>query len=67
MLTKSWKTERVAAGKYHVRLDGNRIPGMILGGNGKYVIQRNGQQWPTARKTLRSAAADLVAEHTGIG
>jgi hypothetical protein len=74
MRTAQWSLHRVATGKYHVRLtpigdkpkSGQVIPGMILGGNGKWVVQVGGNQWPETFKTRNEAAELMVCRHIGI-
>lgn len=73
MRTMQWHLEYVATGKYHVRLkaigdagDGERIPGMILGGYGKWVVQVGGNQWPETFKTRNDAAALMATRHQGM-
>ena len=66
------KLERIGDGKYHVRLvDSNgklgiKIPGMILGGQGRWLVQVGGQQWPKTFGTAIRAAHYLMRSHFGI-
>lgn len=72
MRTHQWKTLRTGEGKYAVLIvalgDDNwqTIPGIILGGNGKWVIQKGGIQQPQTYKTRNAAAERLVQVHFGI-
>lgn len=72
MLTKTWRKIRLADGKYNAQIQAigsdqwETIPGMVLGGSRRYVIQLAGQQWPTVRKTLGEACGDLVSHHYGL-
>lgn len=53
------KTEKIAEGKWHVRHNGSTVPGMILGGNRRYVIQVAGQSIGI-EETLTAASRFLV-------
>ncbi len=72
MLTQQWTKQRITQGKYHVALQTigqsgtTRIPGMILGGNGRWLVQLAGNQWPEVYRTINAAAAALVRHHHGI-
>jgi hypothetical protein len=72
MRTTKVTTERIGTGKYRVRVTpigdktGYGIPGMILGGNGKWIIQINGQQWSGSYPTLGKAAMALAANNFNL-
>ena len=72
MRTQKWFTKRVGTGKYNVFIgaigDDNHIaiPGMILGGNGKWVVQIGGNQLQQAYSTINDAAAIMVSQYFGI-
>ena len=65
MLTKQWKTERAGTGRYHVRVAGQRIPGEIMGGMGRWIVICKGAQWPTVYKTIKRAAEAIVRAECG--
>lgn len=44
MIAKQWAKEKVGEGKYHCRLNGERLLGLIVGGHGKWQIQVNGDK-----------------------
>lgn len=60
MKTRQWQKRRVGEGKYGVWLDGQRIPGLILGGKRKWVIQLRGKQIQGSFKTANDASEWLV-------
>lgn len=73
MLTNLWKLEREGEGRYYVRLnpEGNEkiglcIPGKILGGSGRWVVQVGGNQLPETFRSRIKAADHLVRRHFGI-
>lgn len=72
MQTMQWKPERIGSGRYHVRLipiggkTGDRIPGLILEGSGKWIVELRGNQIPQVFKTLNAACAYLASDHIGI-
>ena len=65
-MTQKWATEKVGAGKYRVRLSGSVIPGMILGGNGSWVVQVGGSQVQGKFPTLKAASEYIVRKHINI-
>lgn len=66
MRTLQWKPERIVTGKYHVRLDGSLIPGLIVGGNGRWFVQVGGNQIQGRFSTVADAAEWLVKREIGI-
>lgn len=72
MITALWKLNRVQPGMYNVAIcrDGDsshqNIPGMIIGGNGRWYVQRAGKQWPDRYFSKRQAAGALVRAEFGI-
>lgn len=70
MQTFQWAKVRLGDGKYGVRLKsdgrdivGCRLPGIALGGNGKWVVQVGGKQLPDKFSTLNSALVFLVRRY----
>ena len=66
MKTLQWELVRIVTGKYHVRLDGSLIPGLIIGGNGRWFVQVGGNQIQERFATIADAAEYLVRRETGI-
>lgn len=72
MITALWKLNRVQPGIYNVavRRAGDtrhqNIPGRIIGGNGRWFIQRAGTQWPERYFSRNRAADALVRAEFGI-
>lgn len=72
MITALFRLKYVASGMYTVavRYPGSEnhstIPGMVIGGNGIWHVQRSGIQWPERYRTARAAAAALAAVGFGI-
>lgn len=60
------KVEQYATGKYMVYVDGNRLPVVILGGNGRWIIEYRSVQWPTVRPSKKVAVQDVVNHHAGV-
>lgn len=71
MITQKWKIERIGTGKYRVRScavgdawDNSQVlPGMIIGGNGRWFIQRGGKQLPDCYPTASKASERIVSDH----
>jgi hypothetical protein len=59
--TIEWSKERVGAGRYFVRsaADGYRIAGLVIGGRGRWCVERGGRQWPTVYPSAAAACAAL--------
>ena len=66
MKTLQWEHERIGTGKYRVRLDGAVIPGMVIGGNGRWLVQVAGNQVQERFATIADAAECLVRREIGI-
>ena len=72
MRTNEWRTKSAGSGKYHVQIRAigdkawQNIPGMILGGRGRWAVQIGGNQWPNTFKTLNKAASAMVSDYFGI-
>lgn len=54
------KTEKTGEGKWLVKFGVRSIPGMILGGNGKFVIQDGGGQWKKTFRSKTSASTSMT-------
>lgn len=51
-------TKKIAEGKYEVRLDGRRVPCLIIGARKKYILEYYGESFPSGPfKTITSAAS----------
>ena len=59
--TIEWSKERDGAGRYFVRsaADGYRIAGLVIGGRGRWCVERGGRQWPTVYPSAVAACAAL--------
>lgn len=66
MKTMQWKIKNAGEGKYHVELDGQKVPGMILGGNKWYVVQVGGIQICRTFRSRNAAAEYLVCREMGL-
>ena len=72
MRTAQWEKEKIGEGRYCVRLSpiggggGDKLPGLIVGGRGRWFVELGGNQWPETFKTINSAAAAIVRKHSGI-
>lgn len=66
MKTMQWKVQRESTGKYHVKLNEQYIPGIILGGNGRWIVLVRGSQIQETFSTRNDAAERLVRDHIGI-
>jgi hypothetical protein len=60
----NWKLERAGDGRYHVRGgDGYRLPGIILGGRRRWLVELSGRTWPGAFPSARAAGRALAEYH----
>ncbi len=61
---ENWKLERAGDGRYHIRrVGGYRMPGIILGGNRRYLVELSGRTWPGGFPSARAAGAALAEYH----
>lgn len=70
MQTTQWKLRRVQPGMYNVAIGHNgsfsTISGLVIGGNGRWFVQRSGIQWPERYPTANKAAEALARAGFGI-
>tara|TARA_R110000824_G_scaffold173688_1_gene351813 strand:+ start:1857 stop:2057 length:201 start_codon:yes stop_codon:yes gene_type:complete len=66
MKTLQWEHERIGTGKYRVRLDRTVVPGIVIGGNGIWLVQVEGNQIQERFPTIADAAEWLVRREIGI-
>ncbi len=56
-------TKRFASGKYFVYMDESRIPGCIIGGNGRYALEVAGRTVGYYRTITQAARVAWQLEH----
>lgn len=65
---ENWKLERAGDGRYHVRNgDGYRMPGIILGGRRRWLVELAGRTWAGAFPSARAAGTALAEYHASRG
>lgn len=56
--------EKYASGKYMVYFGRQRLPAVILGGNGRWIVEYRSQQWKQVYKSAKAAAKAVLDYHT---
>lgn len=65
--THEWKRRGAGVGKWQILVrevgttDWSVIPGLVLGGQGHWVVQRHGHQWGETYRSIKAAAMDMIA------
>jgi hypothetical protein len=59
-----WTKEKCGEGRYFIRdnATGFRLPGIVIGGNGRWLVERGGRSLPAVHRTATAAGAGLWRE-----